>query len=311
MPAKQVKPWQDYLWNSDEKTVLGRTGTSWFKIFVFYVIFYVCLAAFWVACLVIFLQTLNYDEPRWNTKTGSIIGSNPGLGYRPRPPEDRIESTLIMFNDGAGENWLHWVTELNNTVNEYKNVPEDLQKNGTICDYATELKPGQYCKFDIAKLSENGGGCTLENTFGYRTGKPCIIVKLNKIFDWDPVLYNTADDLPSNMPKPVQEQIRNDFALDDANGTITKQNVWITCEGENPADIENIGEVKYYPGPGMPTYYYPFNNTNGYQPPLVAVEFATVAKGVLINIECKAWAKNIKHDRKERKGSVHFELMVD
>lgn len=33
--------------------------------------------------------------------------------------------------------------------------------------------------------------------------------------------------------------------------------------------------------------------------------------GVLINIECKAWAKNIYHDRHERRGSVHFELMVD
>lgn len=33
--------------------------------------------------------------------------------------------------------------------------------------------------------------------------------------------------------------------------------------------------------------------------------------GVLINIECKAWAHNIYHDRIERRGSVHFELMVD
>jgi sodium/potassium-transporting ATPase subunit beta len=33
--------------------------------------------------------------------------------------------------------------------------------------------------------------------------------------------------------------------------------------------------------------------------------------GVLINIECKAWAKNIHHDRADRRGSVHFELMID
>lgn len=36
-----------------------------------------------------------------------------------------------------------------------------------------------------------------------------------------------------------------------------------------------------------------------------------IAAGVLINIECKAWAKNIKHDRQDRRGSVHFELMID
>jgi sodium/potassium-transporting ATPase subunit beta len=33
--------------------------------------------------------------------------------------------------------------------------------------------------------------------------------------------------------------------------------------------------------------------------------------GVLINIECKAWANNIQHDRADRRGSVHFELMID
>jgi sodium/potassium-transporting ATPase subunit beta len=30
-----------------------------------------------------------------------------------------------------------------------------------------------------------------------------------------------------------------------------------------------------------------------------------------MNIECKAWAKNIFHDRADRRGSVHFELMID
>lgn len=39
--------------------------------------------------------------------------------------------------------------------------------------------------------------------------------------------------------------------------------------------------------------------------------FLLIADGVLINIECKAWAHNIIHDRFERRGSVHFELMVD
>lgn len=33
--------------------------------------------------------------------------------------------------------------------------------------------------------------------------------------------------------------------------------------------------------------------------------------GIIINIECKAWARNIHYDRKERIGSVHFELMID
>jgi hypothetical protein len=44
---------------------------------------------------------------------------------------------------------------------------------------------------------------------------------------------------------------------------------------------------------------------------LYLLSFSAILAGVLINIECKAWAHNIVHDRADRRGSVHFELMVD
>jgi len=46
---------------------------------------------------------------------------------------------------------------------------------------------------------------------------------------------------------------------------------------------------------------------------LVCVNLSTwlFSAGILINIECKAWARNIVHDRQERVGMVHFELMID
>lgn len=307
MPAPQKTSLAEFLWNREEGTVLGRNGLSWFKITVFYIIFYSCLAAFWALCLFIFLQTISYTEPRWTTNTGSIIGTNPGLGFRPRPPTDRIESTLVMFNEGPGENWGHWVKELTNITEEYKIVKEEHRKNMQTCDYSTELKDDKWCQFEVADL---GTKCSKSMKFGYEVGNPCIIVKLNKIFNWKPETYKSSDDLPDNMPKEVRDVIERDFTEAGSN-KITKQNVWITCEGENPNDFENIGKVNYYPHPGMPAYFYPFKNQPGYQSPLVAVEFASVKRGVLLNIECKAWAKNIVHDRKERRGSVHLELMVD
>lgn len=307
MPAPQKASFANFLWNREEKTVLGRTGLSWFKITVFYIIFYACLAAFWALCLFIFLQTVSYTEPRWTTNTGSIIGGNPGLGFRPRPPADRIESTLVMFNEGPGENWGHWVKELTNITEEYKKVDEKHRKNMKDCDYGDEMEGADFCAFQVDTL---GNKCSKERNFGYEAGNPCIIVKLNKIFKWRPETYETSDDLPDNMPEDVRNLIKRDFTEVGSN-KIVKQNVWITCEGENPNDFENIGTVNYYPHPGMPMYFYPFTNQPGYQAPLVAVEFANVKRGVLLNIECKAWAKNIHHDRKERRGSVHLELMVD
>jgi hypothetical protein len=49
--------------------------------------------------------------------------------------------------------------------------------------------------------------------------------------------------------------------------------IWVSCEGENPADLENIGPIKYYPRRGFPGFYYPYENSEGYLSPLVAVHF--------------------------------------
>ena len=45
--------------------------------------------------------------------------------------------------------------------------------------------------------------------------------------------------------------------------------IWFTCEGENPADIENLGEISYYPYQGVADYFYPFKNQRGYLSPAV------------------------------------------
>mgnify|MGYP005984169793 FL=1 len=48
----------------------------------------------------------------------------------------------------------------------------------------------------------------------------------------------------------------------------------MSCEGENPADVEYLGPVQFYPPvQGFPGYYFPFRNSEGYLSPLVAVRF--------------------------------------
>ena len=49
--------------------------------------------------------------------------------------------------------------------------------------------------------------------------------------------------------------------------------VWISCEGENPADKDNIGEIEYMPYPGIPTYYFPYENQEGYLSPAIFAHF--------------------------------------
>lgn len=87
--------------------------------------------------------------------------------------------------------------------------------------------------------------------------------------------------------------------------------VYITCGGQNPIDKENIGKIDYFPSQGITTHYFPFRNQDNYRSPFVFVRFASPSPGMILNVECKAWAKNIRHNIHEKEGSVHFELTVE
>merc|ERR1712107_908303 len=97
---------------------------SWLKITVFYIIYYTLLACFWIACLVIFFQTLpeEVDGPKWQQDWG-LIGNNPGVGLRPRNTDARIDSQMFVLQ-GNDEN-IH---------------PSDLDGEGDLnADYAVRV----------------------------------------------------------------------------------------------------------------------------------------------------------------------------
>jgi len=289
-----------FLWNPTTKEFLGRTGGSWAKILIFYLIFYACLAAFWAVMLLIFYQTIDPQYPKWQLGE-SRIGTNPGLGFRPRPPEEKVESTLIWFTSGANGNWQHWTKNLDDYLEPYNRDSTDGsigkgERVATTDECAGGQKPeaGKYCPFNYKDYFKQGEACNANNKYGFELGTPCILIKLNRIYGWEP---KPLTKFPDNMPKVNDTQV--------ANG------IYITCEGENPADKENIGPLRYAPSQLINANYFPYTNQPGYLSPFVMVHFTQPSRGVLINVECKAWADNISHDRMDREGSVHFELLID
>ncbi|KPJ13276.1 Sodium/potassium-transporting ATPase subunit beta-2 [Papilio machaon] len=308
-PPPDLGKWEAFrifLWNSETGQVLGRTGSSWAKILLFYLIFYAILVGFFAAMLAIFYQTLDSKMPKWQMD-GSLIGSNPGLGFRPMPDSANVESTLIYYRANDKGSVLKWATVIDEFLEQYRKKGSgggeaSGAENRVPCSPSTgALGEKQVCDVPVDKFNP----CTSANQYNYEQAGPCVFLKLNKIFNWTPQPYNTTEDLPTNMPEDLKHHIKTMEGKPDANM------VWVSCQGENPADVENIGPIQYIPGRGFPSYYYPFTNKEGYLSPLVAVLFEKPRTGVLINIECKAWAKNIFYDRYERRGSVHFELMVD
>jgi sodium/potassium-transporting ATPase subunit beta len=119
--------------------------------------------------------------------------------------------------------------------------------------------------------------CTSAKKFGYEEGKPCIFLKLNKIYNWAPDYYKDSNDLNDLMPESLKAHIKK-YGSDRKNSEV----VWVSCEGENPADIENLGtDVKYYSLGGEQGFlgtYFPYINTQNYLQPLVAVQFNSVKR---------------------------------
>lgn len=284
-----------WIWNPQKKEFIGRSGTSWLKIGVFYLIFYGCLAGFFAAMLAGFFTTLDDSAPTQQNMY-SLIKSNPGMGFRPMP---NVESTLISFDANKEETYKKYVDNIKEFLKEHN---EKIQgANYTDCQDGVSPEKGSVCEFDMTKL---GDECTEENNFGYSNGTPCVLLKINRVYNWAPETFECNKSI-SEETAHAQEGRK---ALKDR---CTYDHVGITCEGESESDSDNLQDVDFYPTEGYSKAFFPYLNTKGYQSPLVFARFTKVKHGALIQVWCKLWAYNIKHHKNDKAGSIHFELLVD
>jgi len=260
-------------------------------------------------------------------KSGNNMVDSPASKY----------SSLIWFKHGAGGNWQQLKANLDAFLEHYE--PGYFANQGaslTKCDFETNpltsnpfdhAAKDKSCEFNKEWLSDQGSDykCITQEDYGYRHGKPCILLKMNKIYDWRPNPY-TMDEITNHTTMPLK--LKSDIsAIWDAKcgGYPTSgwgddgsyrpcpwlNMVWLHCDGEDDPDKENIGPVSYTPFRGFPGYFYPYRNQRGYLSPIVMVQLKKPVPGVIMNIECTAWARNIDHNRMKRRGLTHFELIMD
>lgn len=98
------------------------------------------LAALVAICMFVFFQTLDPKIPKWQLDR-SLIGENPGLGFRPMPT-DNEESTLIWFQGSNKTSYLWWRDNILKFLeSEYKQCLISLyrQKNADLLYYEQHL----------------------------------------------------------------------------------------------------------------------------------------------------------------------------
>jgi len=356
---------QNYFYDSRKKELLGRTLSSWAKQISFYFLFTSMLALIWGLCMGVFLQTLDYYVPKLITRdknpglgfrpagglASNIGGSRAkncvafnGTGSEVRTcytkNEDiNVYSSLIWFKHGGDGNWQELKANLDNFLIQYE--PGYYAGQGsslTSCNFendplARKRQMGERidasCEFNKEWLSNEAADykCISEEDYGYRHGKPCILVKMNRIYDWNPDPYS-YDEIKNHtyMPKKLVKDITNIWEDKCAPRGYTSSGytseglykpcpylnmAWLHCDGEDSPDKENIGPVTYTPFRGFPGFYFPYRNQRAYLSPIVMVQLNSPVPGVIMNIECTVWARNIQHDRVKRRGLTHFELIMD
>jgi len=141
------------------------------------------------------------------------------------------------------------------------------------------------CRFSRNLLGSCSGDS--DETYGFKDGKPCIIVKLNRIVNFRPKT-------PSNnqsLPEPLQGKVQPNL-------------IPIYCKHKREEDESKIGEIKYFGmGEGFPLQYYPYYGKMlhpQYLQPLVAIQFTNLTLDQELRIECKVYGENIDYSEKDR-----------
>lgn len=309
-------------------------------------------------------MVLSDDAPYFQLSE-SLIGTNPGLGYRPLPEEPE-DSGFIHYVASNKTEIDYWVGRLNHfTEREFETLIVEMLNWCFVIFFSLPehvpssrwwSKPRPVWLQPAAQESKCLCGWPVETGAMYRGKRlflPWVVTmhfdqteqsikntKLNlrvqadnrqsrlQIYGWVPEYYDDPENLPENMPQELKEYIGNRTT------DMERKQIWITCNGVNPADNEAIGPISYYPSFGIPSYYFPFTNQPDYLSPLLAVQFQRPArKGPTrtyklslwliyltnflvqrsIYVECRAWAKNIRYrgGSRDRQGSTQFSILID
>ncbi|KAI1885091.1 hypothetical protein AGOR_G00216620 [Albula goreensis] len=278
--------WKNFLWNSEKKELLGRTGGSWFKILIFYVIFYGCLAGIFVGTIQALLLTLSDHKPTYQDRVAP-----PGLSHTPRS-----EKSELSFTKGLESSYSSYIKGMHSFLEMYGDekqmdlmkfedcgkIPRGYTNRG---DLDSEVGTRKACMFKRSWLGECSG--LNDTTFGFKYGKPCLIVKLNRIVNFRPKPPTSNDTIPEAAQSKVQPDV-----------------IPIHCSNKREEDQGKIGEILYFGlAEGFPLQYYPYYGKHlhsQYLQPLVAVKFTNLTLNHELRIECRVFGQNIQYSEKDR-----------
>uniref|UniRef100_A0A8C5PFE0 Sodium/potassium-transporting ATPase subunit beta n=1 Tax=Leptobrachium leishanense TaxID=445787 RepID=A0A8C5PFE0_9ANUR len=261
--------WKQFIYNPRSGEFLGRTASSWALILLFYLVFYGFLAGLFTLTMWVMLQTLDDSVPKYRDRV-----SSPGLMISPKSA-----GLEIPFKQSDARTYDLYVKALHTFLvpyNDSKQLKNEACAPGLyfMQDQPVEKKS---CRFNRTSLGPCSG--IEDPMFGYSTGSPCVIIKMNRIIGL----------LPQGNPKINCTSKRDDVAL------------------------------QYYPENGkLDLMYYPYYGKKthvNYVQPLVAVKItpSNTNSTEPIVLECKIHGSpNLRNEDERDKflGRVTFRVQI-
>ncbi|XP_060112198.1 sodium/potassium-transporting ATPase subunit beta-2 [Heteronotia binoei] len=274
-----LKEWKEFIWNPRTRQFMGRTGSSWALILLFYLVFYGFLTALFTLTMWVMLQTVDPNTPKYQDRL-----SVPGMMIRPK-----TDALDITYNVTNTESWENYVRMLNGFLADYNDSRQAA--NNELCvpgryfvqpDNGVLNHPKRACQFNRTMLGNCSG--LGDTTYGYREGRPCILVKMNRVINF--------------------------FA--GANKTVN-----ISCSSKKEEDAQKLGDIEMFPANGnIDLMYFPYYGKRvhvNYTQPVVAVKFLNLTANFDHHVECRVNAANIatNDDRDKFAGRVSFKIRVN
>lgn len=275
---EKIDDLKTYLWNPETKEFMGRSGKSWSLILFFYSALYIFLAAMFGGCMCCLMWSISPYTPTYNDRV-----MPPGMIMIPHM--HNVHGLDITFNASDRSSWKKYARALDSqlkpyddAVQERRNIP-CKQETYFMQEDLEESAERKACQFKRSSLGPCSG--LQDRDYGYSAGKPCILLKMNRILGYLP-----------GQGTPVN----------------------VACAVKKGTD-EDLGDVEFYPKNIFSLMYYPYygklRHVN-YSSPLVAARFPNLHLDTHLHVQCKLHGKGIINDSPTDRylGSVSFYLEV-
>nr|BDT62841.1 MAG: sodium/potassium-transporting ATPase subunit beta-like protein [Metapenaeus joyneri majanivirus] len=184
----------------------------------------------------------------------------------------------ITYTVGDIDSVQSYIQDINNTLAEYDRTPDDTFIE---CNDTVRPKGKEVCIRNSSILKS----CRPDINFGFEGKSPCVLLRLYLEDSFKPDPYQSLDDLPDDFPADLRydaERAVKEFGE-------LPQGIWVDCSS-------NVNLLEPYSF--FPDYFFDNIGAKNYMPPFIAVQFDLSNRiDDETVIECKAWAKNINHDK--------------